>query len=135
MAKYLKVWLSKTGQRTKTDGLSLNQNSYDNSVVLYTEGNYEVIDIFFKRPDGTVSPKYHMISYGLDYQYDADTAVETGYYVWIFQIPFAVTSFTMPSATEKMDLSVACFYHTDGGVQLSPTMANAWITVNRSNNS
>ena len=130
--KYLKVWLNSAGQRTKTDGLSINQNSYDNTAVLYAAGSYEIVDIYFKRPDGTISPKYHMLPQGYEYQIDSTIPVESGFYVWTFPIPYEVTSFTMASSTAKMDMSVACYYHNSNGTQLSPTMANAWVTVNGS---
>ena len=134
--KYLKVWINSAGQRAKTDGLSLNQNSFDNTLILYTPGNYEVIDVFFRKPDGSITPKYHMIPLGYEYNSDlfGEESEPTGYYVWQFPIPMPVTSFTMPTASAKLEVSIAEYYHSASGRQLSPTMANATITVNRSNN-
>ena len=132
--KELKVWIDESGRKQKTEGLSINQNSYGNKLVLYTVGVYEVIDVFFKRPDGKMTPKYHMVYDGTSVSED-DGTVETGYAKWEFTIPYAVTSFTIASSSAKMDCSFACYYRNASGQQLSPTVANSVISVTKSSNS
>jgi hypothetical protein len=135
MSKFMKITLNGVGQRTETEGMSLVQNSYDNILVVYTPENFESIAVFFRRPDGQISPQLHMVSNGYDPTISGIDAVVSGYYAWTLPIPYSVTSFIMPAASAKLDVSLAMYYHNASGVQLSPRMANAAISVVRSNNS
>jgi hypothetical protein len=121
------VYADESGRKIKTEGLSLKQNSDGNNLWLYTKGEFTVTDVFFRRPDGRVSPKYHMVYQG----YDTDL----GYYKWLFPIPYEVTSFTMATASAKLDVSFASYYRDSQGKQLSPTISNSVISVSRVDNS
>ena len=142
MAKPIAIWINRAGQKSNTYSLTLVQNSTDTDVLLYAEGDYAIVDVVFRYPDGRVSPKYHMIPKGYeadesDDGYDSkdQTALGTkqsGYWKWQFPIPFPVSSFAMPSASAKLDVSFSCYRRDSDGALYSPTVARTVIVVSGS---
>lgn len=134
--KFLQLYTSSSGKKIKTSGLSLNQNSNNNVIQFITEGNYDMIEVWFRQPNSRISPKYHMVLNG-QYESDSVDPLLASYgkmNEWRFQIPLAETSFTMPNPTAKLEVSFACYKYDNYNRLLVAATANTQIVVNRSNN-
>ena len=134
--KYLDVFISNTGKKIKTSGMTLNQNSSNNQVRAMLEGNYDLVEVWFRQPNGKISPKYHMIYKG-KYEPDVVDDVLQNYNEfneWIFDIPLGITSFTMPNPSARLEISFAFYQYNNSGNLIVASVANSQIVVNRSNN-
>jgi hypothetical protein len=122
---YLSVTVDSECRKTSTSGMTLAQNSSDNIIYFQTPTRYSNVRAHFRFPNGIVSYILHMVYVG----YDSDTQL----YRYGLQIPYAVTNFTMPSATARLSVSFHCWKEDDfskGGEAVCDTS----IVVNRSSN-
>lgn len=124
--KTLSVTVDEQCRKTSTSNLSLAQNSSDNALILYAKTKYANVRVTFRFPTGNLFYELHMAYMG----YDDDTSC----YKYGLAIPYAVTNFTIPSATARMSVSFHCWAEDDtsrGGGAVCDTA----IVVNKSSNS
>src|SRR5574344_518685 len=122
---YLNVVVDSECRKVSTSGMTLAQNSSDNIIYFSTPTRYSNVRAHFRFPNGIVSYILHMVFVG----YDSDTQL----YRYGLQIPYAVTNFTMPSATARLSVSFHGWKEDDfskGGAAVCDTS----IVVNRSSN-
>lgn len=125
--RIVKIFVSSSGQKKSVQDNTINQNSTDSYIYLYTDEFYTNVNITFKLPNAKLSPDYHMI-----YE-EKDESVNA--YRYVFNIPLAITSFTMPTPTAKLEVSFKCWLNDKSVYLKGTTIAGTQITVNRSNNS
>lgn len=139
--KNLYVYINSTGQKIKTSGMTINQNSTNNVLNLVTVGKYASITITFKNPDGHLSNKYHMIYSGKyelgedDTQYPVLSENGDNLYLYTFEIPFSVTSVQLLGNSARLNVAFSCYEYDRNQYMVEATVANAQIVVNQSSSS
>jgi len=138
--KNLFIYINQAGNKIKTSGLTITQNSTNSVLNLITIGYYDNVRVSFKLPDGTTSPIYHMI-YDGEYELTlSDTEVALTENAdklnkYSITIPYAVTKTSFSGNSSRINFSVSCLNY-DGNMYLKQVIsANSSITINASTTS
>lgn len=134
--KNLFVFVNGAGQKIKTSGLTVNQNSTNNVLNFISVGKYSSVTCSFKYANGKVSAEYHMIPQGkYELQADDNEAVLTenadNLYLYLFTIPYEVTSSYISGNSARMNVSFAGYAYDEKQYLKQVMSANTQIVINQ----
>lgn len=134
--KNLFVFVNGAGQKIKTNGLTVNQNSTNNVLNFISVGKYSSVTCSFKYANGKVSAEYHMIPQGkYELQADDNEAVLTenadNLYLYLFTIPYEVTSSYISGNSARMNVSFAGYAYDEKQYLKQVMSANTQIVINQ----
>lgn len=104
----------------------MNQNSSDTWLYLHTDEFYVSATCTFKMPTGKLTADYHLVFKEFEPQ--------TQTFLYVFNIPTAVSSFVMSAPTAKLGVSFNLRKNDINQYLKCISVAETFITVNRSNN-
>lgn len=145
--KNLFVYTNWTGNKIKTAGLTMHQNSTNNVLHFITIGHYTSVTATFKTPDGKLSDGYHMIDEGhwchevdgewvfpegheddIDYEVLKENADKLYHYT--LQIPYKVSIMTVLGNSARLNVAFAGYTYDEESQFLKQCLtANSQIII------
>lgn len=138
--KQLFLYVSETGQKIKTSGLTISQHSTNNILNIVTIGKLANVIVTFTGPDNKVFPKYHMTYAGKYELQETDTEpslVQNAdkLYKYTLQISQLVSSIAVLGTSAKLNVSASLYNYTTRGELVEAAVCNTIIQVNKSESS
>lgn len=115
----LKIVIDRAGRVTQTQNLSLSQCSNNNRIKVYYEGDYDYIEMSFRKPDGWLSDKVSLT-------FDVD---DENYKYAYYDIEEDFTSFVMGGRNAILVANVYLHSKIDGVAKIA-SLGNIRINVN-----
>lgn len=136
------VYSNWTGQKIKTSGLTMHQNSTNNILHFITVGHYVSVTATFKTPDGKLSDAYHMIDEGKytlteeDSEYEVLSDNADNLYHYTLQVPYKVSIMTILGNSGRLNVAFSGFnYDTETNFLKQAVTANSQIIVSAASQS